>query len=103
MGAYINGPWTKESWLSEHAKKVDDEDLDFEAELKAGRMLVCLVQNPGFSAAAIAFSRDELEVFKQPDGREKSWFSAPIDELLIDSNLSNYFTPAGEETIKGEL
>ncbi len=95
MGAYINVVGkTKEGWLSEHAEPVSEEALqtrDFETELKAGRMLVCLVHNGlAFTAAGIAFSESELKRFKHPNSRKRLWFSALIDELLTVSDLEDY-------------
>jgi len=44
---------------------------------------VCLVDNGAFSAAAVAHSQRELEVFNLPsDKRSKVWFYIPKEALL---------------------
>lgn len=39
--------------------------------------IVCVVDNGPFEAAAYAYSKNELEVFKYPDGRPKKWLKVP--------------------------
>lgn len=36
--------------------------------------IICVVNNGLFAAAGYAFSEDELNVFRHPDGRPKRWF-----------------------------
>lgn len=44
---------------------------------------VCVVDNGPFEAAAVAFSKDELEVFANPnDFRPKTWLSVPRAEAI---------------------
>lgn len=45
------------------------------------RVAVCLVDNGWMTAAAICYSKRELELFARPDGREKYWYIVPIDQL----------------------
>lgn len=75
MGCYLNVDGkTKESWLKENAlpvtplKAADHDNYD-------DMLLVCLVQNHAFSAAAIAYDRKERDYFLDPnDLRPKSFF-----------------------------
>lgn len=39
--------------------------------------LVCVVDNGAWEAAAYAYSPDEMEVFKYPDGRQRVWLTVP--------------------------
>lgn len=39
--------------------------------------LVCVVDNGMFEAAGYAYSKEEMEVFKRPDGRFKQWLKYP--------------------------
>lgn len=39
--------------------------------------IVCVVENSRFDAAAYAYSPEELNVFKTPDGRRKTWMIVP--------------------------
>lgn len=45
---------------------------------------MCLVQNPGFNAAAVVYDAVELHEFTQPDLRPKLWYMVPIDKLTPD-------------------
>ena len=47
--------------------------------------IVCVVENLNFDAAAYAYSESELNEFKAPDGRDKTWLYYPISK-----NLSGY-------------
>ncbi len=79
MGTYINPPGqSKEDWLAEHGMEVEpiypleDESLS----------LVCLVQNPLFSAAAVIFDEKEWGHFtRRDDDRPRRWFVVPTAKL----------------------
>ncbi len=90
MGAYINPKdMTKERWLDEFAEKRLPSP-NFEAT-PDGYLPVVLVDNGIFTAAGIAYSPDELAVFNTPDGREKEWFIAKIDDLhTVSPELGSY-------------
>jgi hypothetical protein len=48
-----------------------------------GKAVLCVVENGMFDAAAWAYSQGELEEFKRPDGRFKTWLT--VDESVIES------------------
>ena len=48
-----------------------------------GKAVLCVVENGPFDAAAFAYNQSELEEFKRPDGRAKSWLT--VDESVIES------------------
>ncbi len=85
MGIYINPKnMEKEEWLDRNGvyqtnrPKTHINDKD--------EIAVCLVQNPGFTAAAICYSQRELEAFQYPDHRHKDWYYVPI-QSLIDADM----------------
>lgn len=78
MGYYINVPEGKEVFLHKHGQKVDAPATN----VVDGKVAVCLVDNGPFTAAAIAYSQEELEYFKKPDPRPKEWFLVPIELVM---------------------
>lgn len=52
--------------------------------------IICVVDNGPFEAAGFCFSRRELEDFKVPDGRPRTW-------LLMDRKKACELTGYGEE------
>ena len=81
MAYYINPPSvSKEAWLKQYGKALTEapkwEDVPFDS------LPVCLVENSMFSAAGIAYDRDEYEIFIKPDRRKKQWFIV-TKELII--------------------
>lgn len=91
MGAYINPRKViKEKWLDKYAIELNREPENI-TEAGENMLPVCLIDNLRFTAAGIAFSEEELEVFKAPsDTRPKRWFFAPKDKLYEVSNLNQY-------------
>lgn len=81
MGYYINPPdRNKEQFLKDFGKVIFPEalkDFDFGSD----KLPVCLVDNRAFTAAAIAFSKRELEVFLSPDHRKKVWYIVSKKDL----------------------
>lgn len=73
MGFYINVPdMSKEDWLEKNGVEVDpapEVHMD-----EQNRVAVCLVDNGWMTAAGIAYDRKELDAFKMPDGRPKTWY-----------------------------
>ena len=45
-------------------------------------LLVCLVDNGPFTAAAVAINKTEYDCFMRPDGRSKTWYRAPKQDLI---------------------
>ena len=76
MGFYIDPTQeTKEQWLARNAQ---EGPLVVEKNVDGDNVAVCLVDNGAFTAAGICWCQEELEAFKQPDGRMKIWFWVPI-------------------------
>ncbi|MBL1322153.1 MAG: hypothetical protein COA63_014010 [Methylophaga sp.] len=79
MGYYINPKdMSKEAWLNIHGIPMMYAPVLFTDEI---HYAVCLVDNGMFTAAAVAYSQDELETFRHDDGRPKTWYWADIDKL----------------------
>lgn len=57
-------------------EKVDTEEFKED--------LVCVVNNGLFAAAAHAYSENEFNVFKQPDGRPKQWYTLKNASTHVD-------------------
>lgn len=87
MGCYINPKdMTKEAWLYKFAKPTPGPMPITESEVP-----VCLVDNGPFTAAAVAYDPDELQVFQSAsDRRPKVWFTATRESLYTVSDLKNY-------------
>ena len=82
MGYYIEtgGPKGKAKWLVDNAKAVITPTPVYGTP---DMIPVCVVDNEPFEAAAIAFDKDELEVFEDPrDERFRMWLSVPRAEVL---------------------
>lgn len=80
MGFYVNPTdgTSKEEWLAKNG------------ELYSGKLNwcdqsvlpVCLVKNPGFTAAGIVYDKHEYNAFADiNDHRPKTWYSVPLDKL----------------------
>jgi hypothetical protein len=83
MGLYINPTdMTKEEFIQRHALSVTWLPPETNYNPKDDTVAVCLVNNGGFTAAAIAYSTDEIAAFSHPaDQRPKAWFFIPYDKL----------------------
>lgn len=94
MGLYIDPPdRTKEQWLAENGIEMDPglatilyDDWMYELTIP-----VCLVDNGPFTAAAIAYSREELEEFLKEDGRPKKWYLVQRARLQMLPDLKDAF------------
>lgn len=83
MGYYIQVPenLNKAAQLvAIYQAEIIPEPLGFD-EVPEGKGLVCVVQNPGFDAAAYCYSADEFEEFTRQDGRFKHW-------LIMDKGMA---------------
>lgn len=79
MGEYINprDGSTKEEFLRGHGRPIDDP-----SRVQAGELAVCLVSNPTFTAAGIAYNDDEVRAWTDPrDDRAKSWWAVKVEDL----------------------
>jgi hypothetical protein len=86
MGYYIetDKPLNKAQILLDSipsAREVTRNKLDFDV---TGRtVIVCVVNNGPFDAAAICYSLNELRAFNEPtDYRPKRWLVIPRDEVV---------------------
>lgn len=73
MGYYINPrECTKEMWLETYGKRVSEAEARMHPA--GDNLLVCLVDNGPFTAAAIAYDDRERDAFLYPDRRKKVWY-----------------------------
>lgn len=87
MGYYVNQdsngqeapPLGKVNFLERDGAMVIPEPVEW----KEG--IVCVVDNGPFEAAAYAYSESEMNEFKAPDGRPKTWLFYPAAK-----NISGY-------------
>ena len=92
MGFYINPrEQTKEEFLSEHGMPISRNlFLEFSDFKGHDKLPVCLMNNPTFSAAGIAFSRNEAAAFANPDdNRPKQYFLVPRTLLNGDVGINS--------------
>ena len=58
---------------------VDPQPTGF---IHGDELLVCLVDNGPFTAAAVAIDKTEYERFMRPDWRSKTWYRVPKQDLI---------------------
>lgn len=86
MGFYINPVGeTKESWLQKNGRRLSGVPNTYR---DGNDIAVCLVDNGRFTAAAIAVNPRELDAFRYPDGRPKTWFF--VDQHKLVPFLKDY-------------
>jgi hypothetical protein len=86
MGYYINPKSiTKERWLTEHGRLITLAEA--KAHTVGDNVVVCLVDNGVFTAAAICYSDRERNVFAEPDGRPKRWYLVSRELLVREGFL----------------
>ena len=96
MGIYVNPKgMSKESWLDLYGDVTRNPAQCFEPSNKdqigfKASLPVCLVNNALFSAAGIAYSKEEMMEFARPDGRQKTWYIVSVEDLLeVEPSLQN--------------
>lgn len=98
MGVYVNPiDMTKEEWLESFGEKLSEAPASIDEH--PGSLPVCLVDNGLFTAAGVAYSEVELEVFayRPGDTRPKTWYWVPVKRLLEASNLLHYLEASDGE------
>jgi hypothetical protein len=89
MGCYVNTEdGNKERWLEKNGIVVLPP-IKLE-DLPDTHLFVCLVDNGPFTAAGIAYDKDELDVFTRPDGRQRVWFMVSKEKLMDVSDVDRY-------------
>lgn len=106
MGYYINPPeGTKEQWLEKFGQMISDPAWP----APEGMIPVCLIENPTFTAAGIAYCEEEFKGFLAPDStpeeiaaakqsveasggaffsldsgrqRPRTWYYVPIEKII---------------------
>jgi len=87
MGIYINPKdKSKEEWLHNNAVKehsfLTSSSIKWE-EIPENCLPVCLVDNGLFTAAGVAYSENEFDMFNDPsDRRFKLWYIVKIENLV---------------------
>lgn len=95
MGLYVNpGSTTKEQWLDRHGQEVERN----QAVISDDFMPVVLIDSGFFTAAAIAFSKDELKALLDApmDPRPKRIFMCKVADLrAVQPALKNTMSRVG--------
>ena len=97
MGMYINpSGMSKEDWLLNNAIPVKLQELS-NFDWKSDKVPVALLDNGMFTAAGVCFNKEEFEVFSNPDGRRKLWFTVSKEKLrqVSPDDYDNYFHNEG--------
>jgi len=94
MGLYINPEDTsKEEWLETYGFRFATF-TEAKEQLIPNHMIVCLVDNGAFTAAAILYNAGEGTEFSCPnDSRAKVFYIVGVQDLLsVEPKLSRYLT-----------
>lgn len=92
MGLYINpSDQSKERWLRHNASQLLTHRPQW-SDIPEDKMVVCLVNNGPFTAAAVCYNERELEGFGSPtDQRQKDWLLVDKDKLKqVCPDFDNY-------------
>jgi len=93
MGLYINPKnMSKEEWLIENRTNVFLQPPNNLKMIPYNHVLVCIVDNGKFTAAAVIYDGDELEAFADPsDNRPKIWNIVPLEKIKeVCPNYKSY-------------
>lgn len=92
MGLYVNPVgMTKEKWLADNHTKVQIKPPEWK-DIPKDEMVVCLVDNGPFTAAAICYKERELNDFADyNDTRKKKWWFVKTELLHeVEPRLISY-------------
>jgi hypothetical protein len=86
MGVYVNPEHLSHiEWLDKHAR-LHTGNWPLEEEC---RCLLCLIQNPSFTALGVVYDKREIERFTRPeDVRIKSWYT--VEKLSLREVVSPF-------------
>ncbi len=96
MGLYLNVPGKEnatEMWLNENGDYLfcnEEQKHDYSDK---ENIIVCLVDNVKFCAAAVLFNQEEAKRFICPDGRIKFFYRVPLKnlkEVISEDILASY-------------
>jgi len=89
MGIYINPQnMQKEAFLTKFGEQISEEEFkDWKFVKNQEDIPVCLVQNPYFTAAAVAYDKRELEAFTYYSDTRPKEFYLVNKEMLLTSNV----------------
>ncbi len=97
MGIYIDPQGkSKEQWLVEKAFEIDIKSPGWPPQ--RDQVILCLVQNPTFSALGVCFNMREKEAFEYPDGRPRKWYWAQKEDVCSGEVGLNDFEKHAVET-----
>lgn len=86
MGYYINPPnMSKDDFLASEGTEITTEEAAAFDYSDTDTLPVCLVDNGLFTAAAIAYNKQERDYFLEPDPRAMRWFL--VKKVLLDPYL----------------
>lgn len=95
MGIYVNPQnKSKEVWIQENVKRTYGRTPPSSlSDLDSDEALICLVDNGMFTAAAVAYSDNELRCFSElGDDRPKAWFTVCKESLKQECEDYRNFT-----------
>lgn len=94
MGLYLEPQDGKKEWLEANGHRetatMGFSNIDYN-NTPEDQVLICLVDNGMFYAAAVAFSEDEFKAFDAPDGRPKLWYYVSKEKAKMVSPMWNTY------------
>ena len=93
MGMYIQTPFAKGK-ADYLISKYGAEEIEL-SDVPRNGVMVCVVDNGRFEAAAIAYDQDEIYAFATPDGRPKRWLLMAAGVVAsLNSEYAEYLAKA---------